>query len=330
MNQDAGNGREYFGAVAKALARALVKVAEDEYQRLSKELNGDKCKIANRVKSALCELKNLQSGKMPCYDDEWVPLFYSTWYQPSHINLAYSMIAAMVKKRGWDGALTKTGRLHVVDFGCGTLAMQFGVALAAADALQRGERIDSIRVDLIDRSRGMINMGRKIWDQFKDEVKENSCLTPLSAACEIVESETLNEEEIPEVRESEDRWISVIHAVYGKNKPEVKENLATLECRMAPDVGFITSHEKSSRLAGFVSPFKGDQYENHEVCVQHQFNEKEFYYLLGVRDWRQEVYHNISQYLGDCEELVEKYLDYSLVWEWPEANFLIYSRHSQL
>lgn len=246
MNQDGDNRREYLGAVAKALDRALVKVADDEYQRLSKELNGDKIEIAKAVQKALLELRKLWGNKMPCYNDDWVPLLYSTWYQPSHVNLAYSMIDAMVKKRGWDGALTKSGKLHVVDFGCGTLAMQFGVALAAADALRRKERVDSIRVDLIDSSRGMIDMGCKIWDQFKQEVNEDSKLDPLSEACSLVKSEILQDLEHTEVCEGEDRWISAIHAVYEENKCEVEKALNKLGCRMNPDVGFVTSHIRNS------------------------------------------------------------------------------------
>lgn len=324
MNQDADNRREYFGAVAKALDLALVKVAEDEYQRLSKELKEDKFEIANRVKNALYELKNLQSGKMPCYDDEWVPLFYSTWYQPSHVNLAYSMIDAMVKKTGWDGALTKSGKLHVVDFGCGTLAMQFGVALAAADALRRKERIDSIRVDLIDRSLGMIDMGCKIWDQFKQEVKEDSKLDPLSEAFSLVKSKVLEDVERTEVCEVEDRWVSAIHAVYEENKHKVENALNKLGCKMIPDASFITSHKCNMALCKLKLSL-GD-IKRFEIDVSPFIKGN----LPQVTAWRKCLYESANRISNQFDNsCIFSYLHNDVSWNWPEANFLIYTRHSQ-
>lgn len=47
------------------------------------------------------------------------------------------MIADMVNAKG---VLTDTGNLHVVDFGCGLLAMQFGVVLASADTSETARK----------------------------------------------------------------------------------------------------------------------------------------------------------------------------------------------
>ena len=154
------NQPKYQEAFAKALDNAIAKAAKAEFSRLATKLNGDKVKVARAVGNALRELERLQSGNQPRYNDEWLALLYSTWYQPYHINLAYSMIKAMTMQRDSEGAvLTPTGKLHVVDFGCGTLAMQFGIALAAANALQKGQCLTAIRIDLIDSSRAMIDMG---------------------------------------------------------------------------------------------------------------------------------------------------------------------------
>lgn len=119
----------------KALDKAITKVVCDEFNRISKNLSD--VETAQKVEYALDQLSKLQRGVMPKYD-EWVALFYASWYQPAQINLAYSMITDMVKEI-CDGALTSTGKLYVYDFGCGALAMQFGVALAAADALRNGQ-----------------------------------------------------------------------------------------------------------------------------------------------------------------------------------------------
>ena len=324
MNQDAGNGREYFGAVAKALARALVKVAEDEYQRLSKELNGDRVEIAKAVEKALRELRELWGNKMPCYNDDWVPLLYSTWYQPSHVNLAYSMI----EQRREDDALTKTGRLHVVDFGCGPLAMQFGVALAVADALQRGERIDSIRVDLVDSSRGMIDMGRKIWCQFKEEIREDRQLAPLIDACSLVKSKMLEDIERTDVCEGEDRWISAIHAVYEENKCEVETDLNKLGYRMNPDVGFVTSHIRNSSLYDLDLRFGDSRYLtvlSQLSCTPSQ-----------VKDWRTCLYTRVVFGHEDAIirqgvniHFIHKYLSNEVPIGWGKVQFRLYTKEQQ-
>ena len=144
-------------------------------------------KAAKGIETALRDLEGLQNGEIPYYDDKWLPLLYSTWYQPSHINLAYSMINEIAKRRYPKRVvLTRNGKLHVVDFGCGTLAMQFGVALAAADAIQQGEPLTSIKIDLIDSSRPMIDFGLKIWSQFKNEVRRDHRLARLSEACDLI------------------------------------------------------------------------------------------------------------------------------------------------
>ena len=156
-----------------ALRNAIVRVAEAEFKRLA---NGsDSREIASGIENALKSLKGLQSGIMPDYTDDWIPLFYSTWYQLSQVNLTFSMIRAMLDQRvSTNRTLSIMDKLHVIDFGCGALAMQFGVALAVADALRLGQKISSIRVDSTDSSQEMVDIGIKIWDQFREEVKGGS------------------------------------------------------------------------------------------------------------------------------------------------------------
>ena len=106
------------------LDHVITTVSEQEFNRLASGLTIDE-KTEN-VLDALKSLDVLQHGGMPNYDNKWVALFYH-WYQPSQINLAYSMIKSMINSTG-----ILNEKLHIVDFGCGSLAMQFGVALAVA------------------------------------------------------------------------------------------------------------------------------------------------------------------------------------------------------
>ena len=58
------------------------------------------------------------------------------------------------------------GSLQVVDFGCGSLAMQFGIALAAADTVVEHGRIPGVAIVSEDNSAPMRDMGLKILGQL--------------------------------------------------------------------------------------------------------------------------------------------------------------------
>ena len=128
-------------AVTKALDAAIVSAADEYITRLSTGL--DQHAIAHNIRLALRSLKGLQDGIMPDYNP-WVALFYSLWYQAGHINLAYTLTQLIPFE---DNPLSDSSdRLKVVDFGCGELAMQFGLALAATDALEKHRRVPQITV----------------------------------------------------------------------------------------------------------------------------------------------------------------------------------------
>ena len=323
---------KYQEAFAKALDNAIAKAAKAEFPRLTAKLNGDKAKVARAVENALRGLAGLQSGDQPHYDDEWLALLYSTWYQPSHINLAYSMIKAMAKQRDPEGAvLSPTGKLYVVDFGCGTLAMQFGIALAAADALHHGQTLTSIKIDLIDSNQPMIDLGLKIWRQFKKEIRGNDRLTRLSEACDLICNETLTAMEVPAIYPGYSRWLSAMHVVYGDNREDVKEELHRLSNAMDPHVGLITCFYTSKSLARSVSPFESERYILSPSDVQLQFKvnplEGPDLALMSVYNFRCDLYYQIDQHVEN-EQFVQRFLcgNRLIPWDRVGADFLIYTR----
>lgn len=119
---------KYLESAKAALDNAIKEVAREEYARLSKGLLP--IKVSKCGEYALKELDKLKFGAVFKYN-KWGASFYISWHQPGRINLAYSMIADMVGDKS--DVLTNAGKLHVVDFGCGALAMQFGIDLNAAD-----------------------------------------------------------------------------------------------------------------------------------------------------------------------------------------------------
>ena len=134
-------------------------------------------------------------------------------------------------------------QLYIVDFGCGALAMQFGVFLAAADAIERGQSITEIKIDSIDTSQAMVNIGQKIWEQLKREVVRNPSLSYLDRAYEVMQPTHLIKQEIGDIGQfgfapSSSVWVSAIHAVYDDNKNAVQQSLKLLVDRFKPDVCF--------------------------------------------------------------------------------------------
>lgn len=140
------------------LDQAIAEVAAREFSLLSEGMTKEEW--SSKVHQSLNSLGGLQQSSPPDYNDPWIALFYMTWYQPGQIHLVRSLIEEQRKARG-SGRLLEDDRqlLHIIDFGCGALAMRFGLVLALAEALERGEDITEIHIDSIDPNTAMVQMG---------------------------------------------------------------------------------------------------------------------------------------------------------------------------
>ena len=154
-------GAASVGSIGDLIDCAIAEVAEQEFRRLTRALSEEE--IVGHVHRALDELRKLGEGGTPAYDCEWVALFYLTWYQARHINLVYSLLD--------DRSVELPRRLHVVDLGCGAMAVQFALAIFAATSDQGGTRIS---LTSIDNSRPMIAIGVELWDCFRKMIREKA------------------------------------------------------------------------------------------------------------------------------------------------------------
>lgn len=305
--------------ITKVLDKAITKVVCDEFNRISKNLSD--VETARKVEYALDQLSNLQRGVMPKYD-EWVAPFYVSWYQPAQINLAYSMIVAMLKET-FDGVLAPTGKLYVYDFGCGALAMQFGVALAAADALRNGQKLDSVYIASSDTSKAMLSIGAKVWEQFKSEVRKEPRLSYLSQACDLVKTQFVRHSLARKPSVDEMCWLSAIHTAYKTNQEEVKSDLDLLRADLNPDIGFATSHIMELSVVNFISPFRrNDKYARHPEIVVYPVFEGG---LPKITEWRR----TCSNLLLNPSGRTINYLFKPVSWKWPSATIQIYTRRQQ-
>ena len=306
-------------AVTRCLSQAIVDVAEREFNHLKDGMSG--IEVARSVEGALQSFADLSQGKMPGYN-EWDALFYLTWFHPNHVNLAYSLIMAMLKNTGRE----LPSDLYVLDFGCGILATQFGLALAVADL--RGEQpVESVRVRPIDDSEPMVRLGKKVWDKFGELAGENAGLAALSDA---MNSMTFVDDS-PAC--GEERWLSAMHVVYQKNQVDVKKWLALHKNRIRPQVGFITSHNNYNGrlLAQSVSPFNNERGYMHHPNLERVnpiFNDG----LPEITKWRWGVKAGILKSLpagaaSNFPLITDKgYLARSVLWQWRDAACRVYTR----
>ena len=206
-------------AVTRALDTAISDVAAKWFEELARGLSDQD--IANKVYGAFASLERLKSYKMPCYDD-WDALFYSVWYQPAHINLAYTLVNKVPRHR--NPLLSGIGSLEIFDFGCGALAMQFGLTLAAADALYERGTFPRIVIISCDASKDIREIGWKIWKCFTKEIANCAMypeLGPLRHVCRNMQFERSK----PKGIYPGTRWLTVLHVTYKENAAEVKKEL---------------------------------------------------------------------------------------------------------
>ena len=320
-------------AVAETLENAIIRAANHEMSHIWDDWVAANNGIA--VENALGSLRSLQRGGIPRYDDRWVALLYSSWYQPSHINMAYSMIAAMTQIGFTNGAtLTNSGDLHVVDFGCGALAMQFGVCLAVADSLEQGQTIRKVRVDSIDTSQSMIDVGLKIWKEFKNLIEQDErthLLCYVRQAIQLMDIQTCTSYEEIRKQAKADRWMSSLHTVYPANFIGVKKALSSIYKTVTPLAGFITSHEANAIRAKLTSPFTDSEYHKLETSsIAYQI----VGYLPKLTQWRNTLKQIVLQPSADAKigdpDFVSRYLSNSVAWGWSnrlgDTKFLIYAK----
>ena len=311
-------------AVTEALSEAIIKVAQREFDDLSRGL--EPWQIAERISNALVELEKLSSGRgIPEYDDPWIALFYVTWYQPRQINIAYSMLKNYLDLNH----MNDSGKLFIIDFGCGALAMQFGTALAFSDAAEHGKTIPSeMSILSLDSSEEMINIGCTIWEEFLDNIQTDKHLDYLVQLKYLAYTLPEDRNQLKSVAELLDKrgwnfWIGSIHTVYYENLNEVRDWLRFLADSFKPESGFITSFQGNSYFASEVSPFENNfSYTRIKVSEDLDINDEFRGYLPKITEWRRKLYHQFLEY-GISNAY---YLTRHVQWDTRDTNFLIYNK----
>ncbi len=251
-------------AVIQALSTAISKTVLAELDRLTvHKTEQQKVDLIEQGRNQVFALQHLE---MPKYGEEIVATVYAAAYQLQHINLTYSLIEDTLGYRNHRAIpLARNGKLQVVDFGAGALAMQFGLALAIADAIERKHSITDVRIDSFDVNEPTLAIGKKIWEEFTSIAanSDSSELALVSNACQLVSYDTHSRVDTISCMEGSESWLSAIHAVYGEKEGDIKRDLAQIYSRIRPIVGLITcygNHDETKPqgnvgLVPKVSPF---------------------------------------------------------------------------
>ena len=226
--------------VRKSLDLAIARVAKNEYHRLSS--GKDPEERLNCVTQALESLGRLQHGEMPAYNNEWVSLFYVTWYQPRQINLALAIVRHFFRGNS----------LYVIDVGCGALAVRFAVAIAISERGMQGATIN-VRVDGIDPSEPMRKIGDTLWKEFQSIVSKYPRLSSLSDICDGIDSNDSysgsTDAHIRGACSSVECWLTTVHAAYESNKCSIRDTLTHIRRKSAPELEVVTSDRKKWGVA---------------------------------------------------------------------------------
>ena len=248
--------------ISRVLDAAVARAVEFEFDRCTRGMTtAEKRHWVSQARDSLDLLRSLES---PDYADKMVTLLYVVRYQVSHINLAYSVIEASNGQSEDDSPNRFASGLHVVDFGCGALAMQFGAALVIADALERGHPVSEIKIDSVDTSANMLDIGVKIWAEFVSLISRDARLSALREACSLIQANFATHTDCRSIQKFPDAvtWISALHIVYKSNRNEVRNALSGLREAVGPKTALMTCYGDSSNpgnipLLKDVSPFGG-------------------------------------------------------------------------
>ena len=132
--------------------------------------------------------------------------------------------------------------MQVVDFGCGALAMQFGLALAAADALEEHGTIPSITIMSKDTSEPMKEIGWNVWQSFIEKIAKCPKLNSLQEVCKAMKVDAQDDP-------GATRWLTALHVAYEENASQVKRELDAQIVEWEPDLVVVTTHEVSEAWA---------------------------------------------------------------------------------
>lgn len=299
---------EVASRARKSLDRAIASLAEAEYGRLSTEGGLGTKEQREHVDKALRSLKEHQQLRRPEYGDEWVAVFYLTWYQPRQIQLAYAALRELISER-------KPPK-YIIDYGCGAWAIQIALALRIADVSVNGPELREITVHGIDPNQPMTRIGGMLWKEFRrivsEERLEHPVLEPLhdtldrmgdSCTCHASYDAYAESHGVQMPPVCGECWLTAVHVVDQSNQQHLHSVFGRIRRERTPAFELLTTDDSKQDQIGF---FGG---------VVHDVQQRVWPYeeLQRTTAWRQGVRKRLG--VRGNDSLMDRYLDKSVTWD---------------
>ena len=325
---------------AKCMCLAIVVAAQEEYLRLTQTtVNGHQpTETLRKIQGSLKSLDRMKSlYHMPDYTG-WDPLMYGTWYQPRQINLAHGILTWARSKLWEDNPFQpRTDEWQVVDFGAGSLAVHFAVAIAAAEEIDQGTPIRRIQIDSIDTSPEMMDFGSKMWDWYKVLAAIEDPNGPLDQAVRSIEWTRHTSTDSVDGLDDAERYLVGINAVYGQNTSVVKNDLAALVSSIQPDCVLLSAVEWKLGLLRQATPLDGS--ESYEELIETESGSINLSVLFSsnvdlVSEWRRDRWRELeSQWVPSRDGNIDWtwirwMLSNNVTWNYPDTAILAYTKRT--
>ena len=283
---------------------------------------------ARYAEKSLSSLDRLKLGDMPEYND-WDALFYPTWYQPRQVNLVYSILNG-IKIDGTDRGIFGNGdeKIRVIDFGCGCLATNIAVAIAASDLATQDCQVPEIVIDNIDNSPEMIHVGKRIWESFQDKMRVQ-VKHPICSIFDKINYETHTSlSTLNDPSPSTLCYLTSIHCAYRQSLYRIRKNLVDLIHRFKPIGLFLTTHSSKKKVLEKVTPYQVNfQYDLiHSGTIDSWFSGQ----ASLITKWRRELYERnlrppeSSSPNSVDYDFIRKYLSNQVKWDSDDSETLLY------
>ena len=221
---------------------------------------------AGKLARAAQELKNALGApgpitpkpdpRMPNYEDPWVALAYTHWYQLRQIHLAYSLTKDLLD----DETIRRAPGHEIRDVGCGALAFAIGLALAVAECLEVGDSVGQFEFHGYD-CESFQTIGWNHWTALRQVAGSQPQAACLARAMDLIRVDLRSVVEgsvdqlFADCTKVACRWLVAQHIAYEVNQDEVQADLAEWFKSIQPHIGLVTGPAFKNRVTDHINPF---------------------------------------------------------------------------
>jgi len=180
----------------------------------------------------------------PDYDVSGAPVVYAERYQLSQMNLCYSLFrssAEMPDRCSLEGiipSIPQGSEIRILDFGCGTMALQWAVAWVVDELIKKNISVPNVKVFCSDSSRRMIETGKRLWRELDECVRSEGDESMQNAMKKVSNSVICKKEIDPKLGFN---LITGIHLVSFEKYRDELDNFSQVVYQCNPEYAILTT-----------------------------------------------------------------------------------------